>query len=136
MTPIFRSWASGRILSSTPRLPAVIVNADEVDRLVAHDRREQGVHGVGREGRRGEVMHADVPDLPSFFISRRTATYVETSELALTMTRSILDTLNFLSFASTAALTAAGSTFRMAPGRTGPTSRGRTDRSVVQNNLS
>jgi hypothetical protein len=74
--------------------------------------------------------------LPSFFISRRTATHVGTSELALTMTRSILGTLNFASFTSIAALTAAGSTFRMAPGRTGFVLAGGTDRAVVQKSSS
>src|SRR5688572_4100079 len=74
--------------------------------------------------------------LPSFFISRSTATLVATSDMALTMTMSILGALNFTSFASIAALTAAGSTFRMAPGRTGPTLTGGTDSDVVQNSLS
>ena len=48
-TPIFRSWASGRIVSSASRLSMGVVDADEVDRLVPHDARA-GRTDLGRGG--------------------------------------------------------------------------------------
>jgi hypothetical protein len=90
--------------------------------------------GMGAPGGNARWCTPMYRTLPSFFISLRTAKPVETSPPEPSMTRSILETLNFVSFSSTAALTVAGSAFGGGPdpGAVGTP----TDSGVVQKNLS